>query len=204
LGRKEAGLKEHWRMFDYKLLIYATNTIAGIVHKAKLVKTAIYVQRISAVPVEKKFGKTRMHAGVHRMVVELVKTMEDNEAMQFINVQDQVKNRRLAYGETISPCACLTGIGMTPLIDVEAFLHIVEFLAMISPLLGETTTDEFHIFAEKLMSDALFPFAQTNFSMMNAQKLRPGYQTPRSRPFVSPHHSFLKIRDEGSDWMDSS
>jgi hypothetical protein len=76
----------------------------------------------------------------------------------------------------ISPCACLTGIGITPLIYVEAVIHIVEFLATISLLLGETTTDEFHIFAEKLISDALVPFPKTNFNMMNARKRRSLYQ----------------------------
>jgi hypothetical protein len=151
-----------------------------------------------------KSGKTRIHAGVHQTVIELVKTMED-EAMQFIYVQDQVKNWRLADSETISPCTGLTRIRITPLIYVETVIHIVEFRATISPLLGETITDEFHIFTERLMSDALLPFAKTSFNMMNARKRRSLCQElPRGRPFVSPHHSFLKIRDEVSDWMDSS
>jgi hypothetical protein len=38
------------------------------------------------------------------------------------------------------------------------------------PLLGEMTTDEFQIFAEKLMSDALLPFVKANFNMMSARK----------------------------------
>jgi hypothetical protein len=41
---------------------------------------------------------------------------------------------------------------------------------MISPLLSEIATYEFHIFAEKLMSDALFPFAKTNVNMTSARK----------------------------------
>jgi hypothetical protein len=44
-----------------------------------------------------------MHAGVHQTAVEPVKMMGDDEAMQFVDVQDQIKNLRLAYGETISP-----------------------------------------------------------------------------------------------------
>jgi hypothetical protein len=55
---------------------------------------------------------------------------------------------------------------------VEAVIHIAEFPATISPLLGEITMDEFHIFAEKLMSDALFLFAKTNFDMTSARKRR--------------------------------
>jgi hypothetical protein len=109
-----------------------------------------------------------MDAGVHQTAVEFIKTMEDDKVMQFISVQVQVKNRRLAYGETISPCTCLTGIGITPLIYVEVVIHIVEFPATISPLLGEATTDEFHSFPEKLISDALLPFAKANSNVMSA------------------------------------
>jgi hypothetical protein len=96
--------------------------------------------------------------------------------MQFIYVKNQIKNRRLAYSETISLCPSLTGIGITPLIFVEAVIHSVEFPATISPLLGETTMDEIHIFAEKLMFDALLPFAKTNFNIMSAQKRSSLYQ----------------------------
>jgi hypothetical protein len=96
--------------------------------------------------------------------------------MQFIYVQGQVKNWRLAYGETISPCTCLTGIRITPPIYVKAVIHVVEFPAMISSLLGKTTTGEFHIFTDKLMSDTLLPFAKTNFNMMSARKQRSLYQ----------------------------
>jgi hypothetical protein len=157
-------------MFDYKLLIHATNTIAGIVYEIKLARTPISLQRISIVPVEKKIGETRMHVGIHQTVVRLVKKMEDDAAVQFIYVQDQVKNRRLAYGETILPCACLTGIGITPLIYVGAIMHVVEFPVTISPLLGESTTDKFQNFTEKLISNALPLFTKTNFNMVSAQK----------------------------------
>jgi hypothetical protein len=104
-------------MFDYKLLTHVTNIIAEIIYEIKLVRTPISLQQISIVPAKKKFGETGRHASVHQTVVGLIKTMmmEDDDAMQFIYVQDQVKNRRLAYGETISPCTCLTGIGITPL-----------------------------------------------------------------------------------------
>jgi hypothetical protein len=167
LGRKAAGPKECRLMFDYKLVLHTTNTTTGIVYKIKLARTPISLRVISTVPAEKKLSETRMHAGVYQTIVELVKTMEDDKTLQFIDVQDQVKNWRLAYGETISPCVCLTGIGIMPFIYVEAVIHIVEFPGTISPPLGETITDEFHIFAEKLMSEALLPFAKTNFNIMN-------------------------------------
>jgi hypothetical protein len=145
-GKKAVRPKGRRFVFDSELLIHTINTVTGIVYGIKLSRTPISLQRISTVPVEKKFSKTRMHASVHSTAVELVKTMKDDEAMQLLYVQDQVKNRRLGYDETISLCQCLIAIGMTPLIDVESAIHIVKFPATISPLLGETTTDEFHIF----------------------------------------------------------
>jgi hypothetical protein len=116
---------------------------------------------------------------------------------KFICVQDQVKNHRLAYGERISPCACLTGVGITPLIDVEAIIHIAKFLTTTSPFLGETTTDEFHIFAEKLMSDVLLPFTKTDINMTSARKRRSLYQelhgvAPSSRRIVVSSKSETK------------
>jgi hypothetical protein len=147
--------------------------------------------------VEKKFGMTRAHASVHETVVELIKTMEADEAMQFVYVQNQVKNRRLAYGETISPCTSLTGIGITPPIYVKAVIHVVEFAETISPLVGEITTDKFHIFAEKLISDALLPFAKTNFNVMSVQKRRSLYQelhgvAPSSRRIIFSSKSEIR------------
>jgi hypothetical protein len=103
-GRKAAGLKERRFMFDYKLLIHPTNAIARIVYEIKPARTPISLQQISTAPVEKKFGKTRMHATVHQAVIGLVKTIEDDGTMQFIYIQNQIKSRRLAYGETISFC----------------------------------------------------------------------------------------------------
>jgi hypothetical protein len=90
-------------MFDYKLLIHATNTTAGIMYEIKLARTPISIQRISTVPVGRKFGKTRIHAGVHSTVVEFIKTMEDDEAMQFIDVQDQFKTSRLHTAKQSRP-----------------------------------------------------------------------------------------------------
>jgi hypothetical protein len=85
-GRKAAGPKERRLMFDSKLLRHATNTITGTVDEIQLARTPISLQRIYTVPVENKFRKRRMYAGVHQTVVELIKTMEDDEAMPFIYV----------------------------------------------------------------------------------------------------------------------
>jgi hypothetical protein len=75
-GRKAAGPKERRLMSYSKLLIHTTNTIAEIACEIKLARTPISLQRISTVPVEQKFGETRIHADVHQTVVELVKRMK--------------------------------------------------------------------------------------------------------------------------------
>jgi hypothetical protein len=67
--RKAAEPKEGQLMFDYKLLMHVTNTITGIVYEIELARTPISLQQISTVPVEKKFDKARMHAGVRQTVV---------------------------------------------------------------------------------------------------------------------------------------
>jgi hypothetical protein len=47
-----------------------------------------------------------MHAGVHQTMVELVKTMGTDKAMQFIYVQDQIKTGGLHPAKPFSP-ACI-------------------------------------------------------------------------------------------------
>jgi hypothetical protein len=91
----------------------------------------------------------------------------------------------------------LTGIWITPLIFIEAIIHIVEFPPVISPLLGHLQLDEFRRFAEKLMSDALLPFTKTNFDMMSARKRRSLYQelhgvTPSSRQIILSSKSDIR------------
>jgi hypothetical protein len=85
-GRKNDGPTVRRLLFDRKLVMHATNTIAGIVYEIRKATKPISLQRASTVPVEKKSEKIRMHAGVHQTVVGLVKTMEADEAMQFIYV----------------------------------------------------------------------------------------------------------------------
>jgi hypothetical protein len=98
-GRKNAGLTDRHLPFDRKLLVHATNSIVGMVYEIKRVKVPISLQPISTVPLEKKFGATRLHAGVHQTLGELVKTMDIDQAMKLVYVQQQIKHRRLAYGE---------------------------------------------------------------------------------------------------------
>jgi hypothetical protein len=124
--------------------------------------------------------------------------MDIDQAMKFGHVSEQIKNRRLAYGEMISSCSCLTGIGITRLIFGEAMLHIIGFPAPVSLLLEDIDTDQFDVFAEKLMSDALLPFAKTNFHLMSSRKRRSLYQelhgvTPSSRRIILSSKSETKV-----------
>jgi hypothetical protein len=196
-GWKKAGPQQRRLLFDRKLLMHTTDSISGIVYEIKKAKKPISLQRVSTVPVERRFGRTRMHAGVHQTLTKLVETMEVDEAMKVLYAHGEVRNRRLSYGETISPCLCLTGIGITPLIFAEAVLVIAGFPAPLSPRLGDVDVHDFHDFAEKLMSDALLPFAKTNFFMMSSRKRRSLYQelhgvTPSSRRIILSSKSELK------------
>jgi hypothetical protein len=57
-----------------------------------------------------------MHTGVRQTTVQIIKTMETDEVMNFIYTHQQVKNRRLADRETVTPCQNLAGLQLSPLI----------------------------------------------------------------------------------------
>jgi hypothetical protein len=75
-GRKNTESTDGRLFFDRKLLVHTTNSIVGIVYEIKRAKEPISLQRISTVPLEKKFGATPVHAGVHQTLGEFVKTMD--------------------------------------------------------------------------------------------------------------------------------
>jgi hypothetical protein len=64
--------------------MYTTDSISGIVYEIKTAKKPISLQRVSTVPVERRVGRTRRHAGVHQTLVKLVETMEVDEAMKVL------------------------------------------------------------------------------------------------------------------------
>jgi hypothetical protein len=71
--------------------VRTTNSIVGIVSEIKRAKKPIFLQRISTMPLEKKFSTTRLHAGVHQTLGEIVETIDINEAMKFVCIQEQIK-----------------------------------------------------------------------------------------------------------------
>jgi hypothetical protein len=175
-GKKTDAPRDRRIMFDRKLLIHATNSIEGLYYEVATAKTDVSLQRASTVPVEKRFGKTRMHAGGHQDMSGIVKTLEIDEAVKFLYAQHEVKNRRLAYGETVTPGAGTMGLAITPLIFAESLLCHVGFPITLSPPVLEIGEIALHISVEKLMSDVLLPWGKTKFSRMSARKRRSLYQ----------------------------
>jgi hypothetical protein len=98
-GRKNAKSTDRRLLFDRKLLVHTRNSIVGIVYEIKRAKKAISLQRISTVPLEKKFRATQLHAGVHQTLGELVKTMDIDQGMKLVYVQEQIKIGGLHMGK---------------------------------------------------------------------------------------------------------
>jgi hypothetical protein len=98
-------------LVDRKLLMHATNIITAIVYEISNAKTDISLRRASTAPLENRFGQTRIRAGVHQTVSAIVKTMKTGEAVKFLYSQRAVKNRRLEYGQIVSPLEYLKGSG---------------------------------------------------------------------------------------------
>jgi hypothetical protein len=196
-GRKGDGPAVRRPMFDRTLLMHATNTISAIVYEISSATTPISLQRISTVCLEKRFGVTRMHAGVHQTLCGILKTMEIDEAMKFVYARAAVANRRLAYGAIVNPFKCLEGIGIDTLIFAECLLSVVGFPILLSQVVLDLGEDGIHVNVEKLMSDVLLPFAKTKVSMMSFQKRRSLYQelygvSPSSRRVILSSKSRLK------------
>jgi hypothetical protein len=101
--------------------------------------------------------------------------MEQDEAMKFAYAQAAVKNRRLAYGETVDPCDGCYELLYSPNLYVEAFMQCIGLPAA---LLGRVPMDHDVAtgYVESLISDELLPFAKTNFSAMNSRTRRSLYQ----------------------------
>jgi hypothetical protein len=102
-----------------------------------------------------------MHAQIYQTMVQIIKTMETDEMMEFIDAHQQVKNRRVACREGVAPCKNLAGLQLSPLIFAEALMCAAGFPASPTPAVIEMGEDQFHIHLEEFMSDLLPPFAKT-------------------------------------------
>jgi hypothetical protein len=176
-------------LFDRKLLMRATNTIAATVYEISNAKTDISLRRASTTPLENRFGQTVIPAGVHQTVSTIVKTIEIDESIKFLYSQRVVKNRRLEYGEIVSPLEYIKGLWFSCLIDAESLLCVVGFPMILSQFVLDQGENGIHIAVERLMSEILLPFAKTNFTMMSSQKRRSLFQelhgvSPSSRRVI--------------------
>jgi hypothetical protein len=157
-------------LFDRKLLMHATNTIAVIVYEISNAKTDISLRRASTIPLENRFGQTKTRSGIHQTVSAIVKIMKIDEAVTFLYSQKAVKNRRLEYGKIISPLEYIKGLWFSCVIYAESLLCVVRFPMTLSQLVLDQGENGIHIAVDRLMSDILLPFAKTNFTMMSPQK----------------------------------
>jgi hypothetical protein len=147
--------------------MHTTDTIAAIVYEIRNAKTDISFRRASTTPLENRFGRTRIRVSVHETVSEIVKTMEIDEAVQFLYSQSTAKNQRLGYGEIVSALEYIKGVWFGYLICSESLLCVVGFPVTLSQLVLDQEENGIHIAIEMLMSDILLPFAKTNSLMMS-------------------------------------
>jgi hypothetical protein len=96
--------------------------------------------------------------------------MEIDEAVKFLCSQEAVKNRRLEYGESVSPPEHMKSLSFSCLIYAKSLLCVVGFPMTLSQFVLDQEENGIHITVERLMSDILLPFAKTNFTMMSPQK----------------------------------
>jgi hypothetical protein len=177
-------------LFDRDLLMHASNSIAAIVFEIRIAKGELSLQRISTVPLEKKFGVTRMHARTHQTLSAIVKTMAVDEAMKFVSAHQEIKKKRLAYGETVKGYPWNPNLDSPPVLFAEAVLWLVGFPCSMTYAYTrcelEGQDDALHSIVHGLVSDELTPFAKTDFSMMSSRRRRSLYQelkgvTPSAR-----------------------
>jgi hypothetical protein len=115
-----------------------------------------------------------------------------------------VKNRRLAYGETVTPYEYTPGLWYNCLIFAESLLYLVGFPLTLSPLVSDLGEDKLQICVERLISDMLLPFAKTKISLMSHRKRRSLYQelhgvSPSSRRVILSSKSAMgKVVDHGT------
>jgi hypothetical protein len=176
-------------LFDRKLLMHATNTVVEIGYEISNAKTDFSLRRASTAPLENRVGQTRIRAAVHQTVSVIVKIMKIDEAVEFLYSQRAVKNRRLEYGEIVSPFEYIKSLWFSCLIYAESLFCVVGFPMTLSQLVLDQGENGIHIAVERLMSDILLPFAKTSFIMMSPQKRRSLFQelhgvSPSSRRVI--------------------
>jgi hypothetical protein len=151
----------------------ATNTIAGILDEIRTGSGEISLQRLTTVPLEKFFGRTRLHAKTHQTMTGILKVTEIDQAMRFVHAYHGVKDRRLSYGETVAGGECESGLQCEPVVLSGAVLKLADF-----PVVHRFALSPGHDegrYVEYLLSDALSLVAKTNLAAMSNKRRRSLY-----------------------------
>jgi hypothetical protein len=196
-GRRNSPEAAPRTLFDKKMVMHATNTIAAIIFEIHHATHPISLERISTIPLEKRFGVTRMHAGTHQTMFGILKAMEIDQGMKFVYAQREVKNRRFAYGEIVDPCDDKHPFDRDPLLYAEVLLSFIGFPMSVNYPVIMQEAEVIRGYVEELFSDVLLPFAKTNLSAMSNRKRRSLFQelagvTPSSRRIMLSSKSQTK------------
>jgi hypothetical protein len=65
-GRKNSPEAARRPLFDQNMVMHATNAIGVVICEIRHATHLISLSRISTIPLEKRFGITRMNAGTHQ------------------------------------------------------------------------------------------------------------------------------------------
>jgi hypothetical protein len=169
-GRRDAPDDARRGLFEKNWLMHATNTLEGIIYEIQQARKPISLQRITTVPLEKVFGITRLHAHTQQTMENGIRQMEMDQAMKLVYARREVKNRRLAYGQTVQPCSGRHPFQYEPILLAEALSAVVRFPIQREFAL-DRSDDSVH-YVDYLMSDAIQPFATIDLSAMSMERRR--------------------------------
>jgi hypothetical protein len=91
-------------MFDRNMVMHAINTINAVVvvlEEKEWNTKDLWLQRFGTVPVEKLFGRTRLHAGTHQTISAIVRVMERDQELKFGTDEHFTPEKRKSYGEIV-------------------------------------------------------------------------------------------------------
>jgi hypothetical protein len=196
-GKKGDGPAVRCLTFDRRLLMHATNPISAIVYEISSARTGISFQRISTICLEKRFGGTRRHAGIHQTLCGILKTMEIDEAMKFVYPRAAVHSRRLSYGSIVTPYEYLGGVGIDMLVLAQSLLCVVGSPIAMTQVVADMAEDGVHIYVEKLMSDLLRSLREDQ-SLDDESSEAPFFVsgTPWCQSFITSSDSLFEISPE--------
>jgi len=86
------------------------------------------LQSLGTIPLEKRFEVVRMQGKSHQTMATILKTMSPDQSAKMKDAHEEVRKRRLAYGETVEKCDRNTQVFRhEPKILAQCLLEIVGF-----------------------------------------------------------------------------